>query len=116
MNDLPANILGYKYEGKITGHDYETILYPTLKLELNQYKELRVLCEIENNFKGIDLKALWDDASLIVKYYRSWKKIAFVSDKKWMNTVIATFGVVLPGCVRTYFNKDLNKAMKWLEE
>jgi hypothetical protein len=114
INNLPGNILGYKYEGEITGNDYEMVLYPTLALEMNRHRELRVLCEVENNFKGINFSALWDDASLIFKYYRHWKKIAFVSDKKWMNRIIATLGIILPGHVRTFTNNDLRTAEDWL--
>ena len=84
IKKLPNMIIGFKYEGKVTAKDFE----------------------------GFKVDALIDDAKLGIKYFRNWKKIAFVSNKKKMNDTVRTFGFLIPGQVKTF--KKKKEAILWL--
>ena len=71
---------------------------------------------MDESFKGFSLGAAKDDMKMGIKYFRDFKKIAFVSDKKWMNRTVMAFGFLIPGHVRTFKNKKLDDAIKWLLE
>jgi hypothetical protein len=51
-----------------------------------------------------------------IKYFKDWKKIAFVSDKEWMNHIVDAFGFLVPAKVKTFENKEMNAAIQWLSE
>lgn len=116
IKDLPDNIIGFKYEGEITSDDYETVLYPAIEAGLKRSKELRVLCQMAEDLEEIDFGAAWDDTKIGLRYFKDWEKIAFVSDRKWLNRSIVAMGFLMPGHVRTYTNKELDEAIKWLAE
>lgn len=116
IENLPADIIGYRYDGEVTATDYETVLFPAVEAAVQQNKELKVLCLLGEEFKGFDLSALKDDAALGFHYFKNWKKIAFVSDKDWLNHVVKAFGFLMPGKVRTFKTADFEEAKNWLAE
>ncbi len=116
IKNLPAPIIGFKYEGKVTAKDYETVLYPAFRRTLKLKKKLRVLCQMEKSFDGFSFGAAKDDMQMGLKYFHDWEKIAFVSDKKWLNKTVEAFGFLIPGHVRSFKNKKISEAITWLEE
>ena len=116
IKNLPEGIIGFKYDGHVTKEDYETVLYPAFQTATEKNKELKVLCEMAESFKDFNLGALKDDVEIGLKYYRDWKKIAFVSDNEWMNHAVKAFGFLVPAKVKIFENKEMNEAIKWLEE
>ena len=116
IKNMPDNIVGYKYDGEVTATDYEKVLFPAVKAASEKSKSLKVLCQLGKNFKGFKLGALEDGMEIGLKYFKDWEKIAFVSDKKWMNHTIKAFEFLVPAKVRTFKNKDMDAAIKWLSE
>ena len=116
IKNLPDDIAGFKYDDKVTATDYETVLFPAVEAAFKKSKDLKVLCRLGKNFKSFKLGALKDDMELGLKYYKDWKKIAFVSDKEWMSHTVKAFGFLVPAKVKTFNNKNMNEAIKWLEE
>lgn len=116
IKNMPDNIVAFRYDDEVTATDYETVLFPAVEAALRKSKNLKVLWQLGENFKGFKLGALKDDMELGLKYFRDWKKIAFVSDKEWMNHTVKAFGFLIPGKVKTFEKKNMHEAIKWLEE
>ena len=116
IKNLPGNIIGYSYDGEVTAADYEKVLFPAIEAGVKKSKALNVLCLLGENFKGFKLGALKEDMEIGIKYFKDWKKIAFVSDKEWMNHVVDAFGFLVPAKVKTFNNKEMNAAIQWLSE
>jgi len=116
IKNLPGNIIGYSYDDEVTAADYEKVLFPAIEAGSKKSKGLNVLCRLGENFKGFKLDALKEDMETGIKYFKEWKKIAFVSDKEWMNHIIKAFGFLLPAKVMTFENKEMNAAIKSLLE
>lgn len=114
IKKLPVNIIGFKYDGKVTANDYETILFPAIESAFVKSKDLKMLCQMADCFEGFKAGAVLDDIQLGIKYFRDWKKIAFVSKKKWMNHAVRTFGFLIPGQVKSF--KKKKEAIHWLSE
>ncbi len=83
---------------------------------MKKRKALNVLCLLGENFKGFKLGALKEDLEIGIKYFKDWKKIAFLSDKEWMKHTVKAFGFLVPAKVRTFENKEMEAAIKWLPE
>ena len=116
IENIPDNIIAFRYDDEVSAADYETVLFPAVETALKKSKDLKVLWQLGENFKGFKFGALKDDMELGLKYFRDWKKIAFVSDKEWMNHTVTAFGFLVPAKVKTFENKSMNEAIKWLEE
>lgn len=116
IKNLPDNIIGCRYEGQVTAADYESVLFPAVATAFKKNKKLKVLWQLAENFEGFNFDALKDDIEVGLKYFANWEKIAFVSDKKWMNHTVKAFGFLVPAQVRTYKNDEIPEAIKWLSE
>ena len=114
IENLPENIIGLKYEGQVTAADYESVIFPALETTSAKSEGLKILCQLTDNFKGFNLGALKDDFEIGIKYYKDWKKIAFVSENEWMNHTVKAFGFLIPGHVRTFKKSNMDEAIKWL--
>lgn len=116
INDLPDNVLGVSGEGKITGKDYETVLFPAITEKFKANKKLRMLYHLGVNFTGFDLSAMLDDAKMGMKHLSAWDRIAMVSDHEMINTFAKFFGHMLSCELRIFKNAELGEAKKWISE
>lgn len=116
IKNIPDDIIGFSYDDEVTAADYETVVFPRVEAAEKKNKDLKVLLRLSENFTGFNLGAMKDDLEIGLKYFRDWKKIAFVSDKEWMNHTVKAFGFLMPAKVRTFENKEMNEAIKWLSE
>lgn len=116
IKNLPPDIIGFRYEDHVTAEDYETVVFPAVKAATKKSKDLKALCQLTDNFKGFSFGALKDDMEVGLKYFRDWKKIAFLSDKEWVNHAVKAFGFLVPAQVHTYKNNETQEAVKWLSE
>ena len=116
IKNLPDDIVGLLYDDEVTATDYETVLFPAIEAALKKSKDLKVLCRLGENFKSFKLGALKDDMEIGLKYYRDWKRIAFVSDNEWMNHAVKAFLFLVPAKVKIFESKNMKEAIKWLKE
>ena len=116
MQGLPDDILGFEAKGEITGDDYESVLIPAVEKMTAQYKKVRFLYYLGDDFLGFTAKAMWDDAKVGLQHLTSWERIAVVTDVDWIRTAIKAFGFVMPGHVRVFGNNGLMEARQWLSE
>ncbi len=53
IENLPDNIIGYKYDGDVTTADYETVLFPAVEMQLK--KAGTYFASWETILKGLNL-------------------------------------------------------------
>jgi hypothetical protein len=116
MNAMPANVVGFIGEGKITGKDYETVLIPAVENALKINKKIRLIYQIGSSFTSFDLAAMLDDSKVGMKHLFVWEKVAFVSDLEIVNIITKFFGYIMPCEVRVFKNAELQEAKKWINE
>ena len=116
MQGLPENVLGITAKGNVTGFDYETVLIPAVEQILAGHKNLRFLYHLGDEFSGVDVKAMYDDAKVGLQHLTAWERVVVVTDIGWIRTALKAFGFVMPGRVRIFGNSELADALKWLVE
>ncbi len=116
IKNIPDDIIGFSYKDEVTAADYETVVFPAVEEAVKKGNNLKVLLQLGENFKGFKPGAMKDDMEIGFKYFRDWKKIAFVSDKEWMNHIVQVFGFLVPAKVKTFEDKEMDTAIKWLSE
>ena len=113
---LPANALGFKAKGKVTAKDYEEVLIPAVEALFRSHDKVRFLYQLGADFTGFEAAAAWDDTKLGLKHLTGWERMAVVSDVEWIRVVIKAFGLVLPGHVRVFHDRELAEAVRWISE
>jgi len=113
IEDLPDGVVGIASKGRITKADYEKIVIPTIEEALKTHKKISLLFHLEN-LEGMDLGAMWDDASFGLKHWSDFDRIAFVSDIEWVTGMTAFFGAMIPAEVKTFKESDTEAARLWV--
>jgi hypothetical protein len=116
IKNIPDNIIAFRYEGHVTAADYESVVLPALATSFENSKNFKVLIQLAEDFEGFNFGAVKDDMKVGLKYWTDWKKIAFVSDKEWMNHAVKAFEFLVPGEVHVYRNDQIPDAIIWLSE
>ncbi|MGI9309452.1 MAG: STAS/SEC14 domain-containing protein [Gammaproteobacteria bacterium] len=114
LDDIPADVLGFAVEQKLTAEDYETVLIPAIENHLKTHSDVRALCVFGEEFDGVEAAAMWEDAKIGLKHIKAWERIAVVSDTEWIKTMVKVGGFALPFAVRTFDLDKLEDAKHWL--
>lgn len=113
--ESPRNVIALKLSGKLTKHDVET--YEKLIDERIASDEIFGLLIDLSDFGDTEPDALAEDLKYEFSLFgklKSFPKIALLSDKQWLNTLIRTTGHLLPGVdVKTFRSEDQHVAMNF---
>ena len=111
--DLPENVLGADASGTVTAQDYETVLVPAIQAFAQTHAKVRALVVLGPDFEGFEGGAMWDDAKLGVRKI-GWERLAVVTDRGHIRSLINTFGFMIPGEVKTFELSQLDDAKTWV--
>jgi hypothetical protein len=116
MPDFPPGSVGIEASGEITTEDYENVLIPAFEAaqEATGGGKIRMLYLLGENFTGYSAGAMWQDTKLGVANFRSWERVAVVSDTEWVKRLIHTFGWMIPGEFKLFSVAELDQARAWL--
>lgn len=111
---MPDNVLGFVASGKVTGHDYDTVLIPAIEAKLMNRRKVRVLYQIAPNFNGFSAEAMWDDAKVGLTHLTEFEKVAIVADADWIRHGVQIFRPFMPCPVKVFSNDQLPEAKFWI--
>ena len=117
MRESSENVLGFRFDGKLSEFDYTTILIPELDRAINEYQKVRVLFKIEG-FRSWRPGEGWEA-------FRQWSgleevdRIAIVGGERWrewMNRMPSLF-IGFNDVDARYFPESRQRdAWGWLRE
>jgi hypothetical protein len=117
MSELPPHVIGFEGVGKITVHDYESVITPEINRAAGESGKLHVLCYLGPEFSGFSVGALFNDAALGVFHMKAYEKVALVSDVGWIRASVGLMGLMLSrGSMRGFSNAELDAARDWVTE
>ena len=61
LQDLPDDVLGFRFSGSISRDEYVDVLLPALNAALEQEHRIRLLLLIEDDFGWFEPGAFWED-------------------------------------------------------
>ncbi|MCA9283598.1 MAG: STAS/SEC14 domain-containing protein [Phycisphaerales bacterium] len=114
--DLPDGVVGFTAKGKVTAHDYETVIIPAVEAVFARQRRVRFLYHLGNDFSGFEAAAMWDDTKLGLKHLSGWERVAIVSDVEWIQAAAKVFALAIPGHVRVFPNRAFADAKHWIAE
>lgn len=109
-----GKIIGFRLKNKLHEEDYSQFV-PAVEEVISEYGKVRLLALFED-FRGWDLKALWDDIKLSAQHYHDVEKIAIVGSRKWEEWMAKVCRPFTSAQVRHFNKANLDAAWKWLEE
>jgi hypothetical protein len=109
--NLPAGVIGFESSGKLEAADYRDTLAPALQKAADEGGIRMVL--VMPGFEGIEPKAIWEDASVGIKNWTAWKRVAFVTDVAWMAHATNWFGWMSPGEIKHFPSAEMQAAIDW---
>ena len=114
LSEFPNNVIAVACSGRVTAHDYETVLVPAVEQALSQHDKLRLYYEIKPDFAGLEPAAMWDDFKLGVEHFSRWERVAVVTDVEWIRLAVEAFAFLMPGEVRVFSLTGIAKARGWI--
>ena len=116
MKESSGPMLAVTATGKVTGEDYTEIWIPALQKTIEEHGKCRCLLYMDENFKGWDLKAMWEDTKFGFAHRNDFDKLAVVGGPAWVEWGTKVAGALVSGEVKTYPAEELDAALKWAAE
>jgi hypothetical protein len=119
LDELPDDVLGFRFSGHVTRDEYTQTLLPVLKQRVDGDGKIRMLVVIDDAFEKFEAGALWEDAKFGLgsglMHLGKWERTALVSDTEWARHAIGLFGWMVPGDIRVFPLAELDAAIAWLD-
>ncbi len=117
IENLPDDVLGISFHGKVTYEDYADGVIPAFEEMLEKHDVFRVLIMIHPDFEGFEIAAMWEDMSYGLRHWKNVSHIAMICDSSsWVKSAMAVFAPFFPGEVRSYDLEEMDKAKAWIEK
>jgi hypothetical protein len=114
IQGLPADIIGLRAVGQVTGDDYAKVLVPAVDRATSEGRKVRLLLELGPSFEGFDPGAMLADAGVGIRDFGAFERLAVVTDSDWIRRGINLFGPFIPGDVRVFGTNDDAAARAWI--
>ncbi|HSK62128.1 MAG TPA: STAS/SEC14 domain-containing protein [Actinomycetospora sp.] len=115
-SDVPAGIDAVRAVGTLSREDYESVVVPMLDAAAREGRGLRLLCVVDEDFRGLTPDGAWADVKLGLAAMRNLEGCAVVSDLAWVREATQVAGFFLPGHVRVFRASERDEAVRWLED
>ena len=116
MSETKGNILVVKATEKLTAKDYEEVFIPKINQLIQEYRKVRVVVFLAENFSGWEIGAAWDDARFGIQHRNDFEKMAVVGGSKWVKWATKISSYFMDGQVATYDTSDFQSAVTWAKE
>ncbi|WP_432737983.1 STAS/SEC14 domain-containing protein [Maridesulfovibrio sp. FT414] len=116
MPESSGPMLAVRATGTLSGNDYSEVWIPALQQVIEKYGKCRCLLYMDEEFKGWDLAAMWEDARFGFVHRNDFDKIAIVGGPGWVEWGTKVAGALMSGEVKTFTAEKLADALKWAAE
>jgi hypothetical protein len=114
LTDFPANVLAASAHGRLTAEDYIKVLEPAVEAKMKAHKPLRFFFHLGEDYDGVALGAMVEDARLGLSRWKDWGAIALVTDAASLRGMASFFALFFHHPMRMFFNADYDKAKAWI--
>lgn len=114
MNDVPANVAGFRAVDKVTKTDYETVLVPALDNQVKRQDKINFLLVLDTQLSNFTIGAFLEDLGVGLKHFTKWHKMAIVSESGAINKFTDLFSYIAPGEAKGFTHAELEEAKKWV--
>jgi hypothetical protein len=113
LQTFPKDVVGVLCSGRVTKHEYDSVLIPAVEKALQTERRVRLYYETTPDFT-IDPGAVWEDFRFGVEHFRRWERIAVVTDVDWLRHTIRAFSFLWPARLRVFPGAEVELARAWI--
>lgn len=114
IQNLPANMVGFKASYEVTETDFINDVMPKVKELVSKTDTLNYMLVLDTSVKNFTAGAWFKDAVMGVKHLTKWHRAAIVSDVQAVKTFTDVFSVLMPGEFKVFEHKDQQEAIDWV--
>lgn len=109
-----GNVLILKATEKLTDADYRNVLIPNLETIIRKYGKARFLLDLDDDFRGWEPAAMWDDARFGVAHRNDFEKLGVVGGPRWIEWGLRLATVFVSGEVKCFSPGERGQALNWI--
>lgn len=113
-SDSKGNCMCFKVTDKLTHHDYEHVLIPTLEAVIKECGKARLLVDFGKEFHGMEVHAMWDDTKFGLTHRHDFERMAIVGGPKWSKWAARLGEAMMPCEVHAFASEDYARALEWV--
>lgn len=113
IEQLPANMVGFKATGEVTESDFSETVMPKVKELVDKTGTLNYMLVLDTSVKNFTAGAWFKDAMMGIKHLTKWNRAAIVTDVEGIRSFTGIFSVLMPGEFKGFEHKDLQVAIDW---
>ena len=113
IENLPANMVGFRATGEVTEDDFTNTVMPQVKALIDKTDVLNYMLVLDTSIKNFSMGAWFKDAIMGIKHITKWHRAAIVTDTEGIRTFTDLFSVIMPGEFKGFEHSDLQKAIDW---
>jgi hypothetical protein len=117
IEGMQPGTLGWRTKGSMRPEDYTEVFVPAVRATLDAGEELRMLFAVGDDF-GETPRAMWEDMkagmNLGLAHWKSWTRVAFVTDVEWLARAFKAFAWMIPGEAKLFSEAELADAQAWV--
>jgi len=114
INNLPANMVGFRATGEVTENDFDNTVIPKVKELVSATDTLNYMLVLDTSVKNFTAGAWFKDAVMGIKKLTKWNRAAIVSDVQGVKIFTDIFSVLMPGEFKVFEHKDQQLAVDWV--
>jgi SpoIIAA-like len=112
MRGLPEGVIGIEAVGAVTSEDYAAVT-PAIESALAARDKIRLIHVLGDRCTGFTAGGMWQDGKLGLSHVSSFERIAVVTDKDAVRTLVKRGGWTIPGELRLFSNAERDEAVTW---
>ncbi len=116
IENLPANMVGFKATGMISESDFTDTVMPKVKQLIESTDKLNYMLVLDTSVKNFTIGAWIKDALMGVKHLTKWNRCAIVSDVNAIRTLTDAFSILMPGEFKGFEHNAIDEAIAWTSE
>lgn len=113
LSGLPPQVTGFRATGKVVKEDYDKVIFPAIKDQVRQAKDLNYVFWVDTPLDQFSTGAWISDAWLGLKELAKWRRVAIVSDDEKIRNFTDKAGHFVPGEYRGFMAGQLQEAVQW---
>lgn len=116
LDDFPPYVAAYKASGAVSKEEYEEVVMNRVNQVASVYGKINFLVLLETDMDNYSIGAFFKYLQVSFKHFSKWKRMAIVSDERWLRRAYEIFSFLVPSEIKGFTLMEFEAARKWVSE
>ncbi|WP_207532503.1 STAS/SEC14 domain-containing protein [Desertivirga arenae] len=114
LEDFPEHVVAYKASGAISKEEYTEIIMQRVNEVAEEFGMINFIVRLETDMDNYSIGAFFNYVKISFQHFSKWKRMAIVSDERWLRMAYETLSLLVPGVIKTYPLGRFKEAKTWV--